>query len=159
MKAGQGRVSQVVREPGKPLLALEGFEGTPRGFRAGEQILQKPIITQQDPAPVWVPPREAPGPGLKAGVGRGAPRRGSGALERPAHQPRSGGPSARGADGRPGQGPPGLQPQHCVCHSLRFPEHPWGETNLRIKNKYLTFSPSPPGHFTQSCLDWMLVNG
>lgn len=42
MKAGQGRVIQVARTPGKPLLALEGFEGTLRGFQAAEQ---KRLIT------------------------------------------------------------------------------------------------------------------
>ena len=103
-----------------------GLEGTLRGFQAGEQILQKRLITQQDPAPVWVPRGEAPRPRSESGSGAGAPQHGSRAREHPARQLRSSGPSARGADGRQGRGPAGLQPQGRVCHSLRFLEHPWG---------------------------------
>lgn len=103
-----------------------GLEGTLRGFQAGEQILQKRLITQQDPAPVWVPRGEAPRPRSESGSGAGAPQHGSRAREHPARQLRSSGPSARGADGWQGRGPAGLQPQGRVCHSLRFLEHPWG---------------------------------
>ena len=162
-KAGQGRVSQVVREPGKPLLALEGFKGTLRGFRAGEQILQKRIITQQDPAPVWVP-REAPGPGLKADSER---RGGVGGNHGVAAEPWSALPASPGAAAPlPGElrGVPAGGLQVCSPSTVSVILYaslntPGGETNLRIKNKYLTFSPFPLGHFTQSCLDWMLVNG
>lgn len=104
VQAGQGRVSQVVHDPGKALLAMEGFAGTLRGFQAGEQRLQKQVITQQDPGPVWVPPREAPGPGLKAGEGRGQQGEAAGPWSALPGSPERR-PSARVLTGVPARGP------------------------------------------------------